>query len=156
MSLTAFRTGRRLAFALLLTGSAAWAAEPVAVTDPWVRATAPGQQVAGAYMELKSPGGGALVAAASPVAGVVELHSMKMDDGVMKMRAVPRVELPAGQPVKLAPGGYHLMLTDLKQPLKAGDTVSITLTLEGMDKEKSTLVVKAQVREVKAGVGHQH
>jgi len=86
---------------------------------------------------------------------VVELHTMKMEEGVMKMRAVPRIELPAGQAVKLAPGGYHVMLLDLKQQLKPGDTVPITLTLEGRDKAKSSLEVKARVREVKAGGEHQ-
>ena len=155
MNPSSLKSWRRGLFALLLAAGAALAAEPVTVTDPWVRATAPGQKVAGAYMELKSPAGGALVSAASPVAGVVELHTMKMEEGVMKMRAVPRIELPSGQAVKLAPGGYHVMLLDLKQQLKPGDTVPITLTLEGRDKAKSSLEVKAQVREVKAGGEHQ-
>jgi len=142
---------RRGLLALMFAAGAALAAEPVNVTDPWVRATAPGQKVAGAYMELSSAGGATLLAAASPVAGVVELHTMKMEEGVMKMRAVPRIELPAGQTVKLAPGGYHVMLMDLKRELKPGDTVSLTLTVEGTDKAKSSLEVKAVVREVRAG-----
>jgi copper(I)-binding protein len=147
------------ALALLLAVAAASAADPVTVSDPWVRATAPGQKVAGAYMELQSPEGGALVAAASPVAGVVELHTMKVEEGVMKMRAVPRIELPAGQAVKLAPGGLHVMLMELKQELKPGDTVPLSLTVEGKDKAKATLEVNARVREVKAGAehpGHKH
>lgn len=148
------RTARPLALALLLAAGAASAADPVAVTDPWVRATAPGQKVAGAYMELRSSGGGVLVSASSPAAGVVELHTMAMEGEVMKMRAVPRIELPAGQAVKLAPGGLHVMLMDLKHQLKPGDSVPITLTVEGRDKAKSTLEVNAQVREVKAGAEH--
>lgn len=147
------------ALILLIAAGAAAAADPVTVGDPWVRATAPGQKVAGAYMELTSPGGGALVSAASPVAGVVELHTMKVADGVMKMRAVPRIELPAGQVVKLAPGGFHVMLMDLKRELKPGDTVPLTLTVEGKDRARSALEVKARVREVKAGAehpGHMH
>jgi len=151
MDFRANRFWRHGALALLLAAGAALAADPVTVTDPWVRATAPGQKVAGAYMELNSPGGATLLAAASPAAGVAELHTMKMEEGVMKMRAVPRIELPPGQAVKLAPGGYHVMLMDLKQQLKPGDTVSITLTVEGRDKAKSSLEVKAQVREVKVG-----
>jgi hypothetical protein len=154
MTTLSLKLRRSGALAFLLAAAAAQAAEPVTVTDPWVRATAPGQKVAGAYMELTSPGGGALVAAASPVAGVVELHTMKMEDGVMKMRAVARIELPAGQPVTLAPGGYHVMLMNLKQELRPGDTVPITLTVEGRDQAKSSVVVKAQVREAQAGAGH--
>lgn len=154
MRLRALRLWRHLAPLLLLAAASATAADPVTVSDPWVRATAPGQNVAGAYMELTSPGGGALVSAASPVAGVVELHSMKVEDGVMKMRAVPRIDLPAGQAVKLAPGGYHVMLMDLKRELKPGDTVPITLTLEGRDQAKTNLEVKAAVREAGAGAGH--
>lgn len=151
MNPSSLKPCRRGLLALLFATGAALAAEPVTVTDPWVRATAPGQKVAGAYMELSSASGATLLAAASPVAGVVELHTMKMEEGVMRMRAVPRIELPAGQAVKLAPGGYHVMLLDLKRELKPGDTVPITLTVEGRDKAKSSLEVKALVREVKAG-----
>ncbi|HSD60333.1 MAG TPA: copper chaperone PCu(A)C [Burkholderiales bacterium] len=154
MNPSSLKRYRRGLLALLFAAGIALAAEPVTVTDPWVRATAPGQNVAGAYMELNSPGGASLLSAASPAAGVVELHTMKMEEGVMKMRAVPRIELPAGKGVKLAPGGYHLMLMDLKQQLNPGDTVPITLTVEGSDKAKSSLAVKAQVREVKAGSEH--
>jgi copper(I)-binding protein len=159
MKLRLARFRGRLALFLLLAAGGAPAAEPVTVADPWVRATAPGQKVAGAYMELMSPGGAALVAAASPVAGVVELHTMSMEQGVMKMRAVQRIELPAGQAVRLAPGGYHVMLMDLKHQLQPGDSVPITLTLEGKDKARVTLEVKAPVREAKAGAEpppHKH
>lgn len=156
MKLRALRPWRHLAPVLLLAAAAAAAADPVTVSDPWVRATAPGQKVAGAYMELTSPAGGALVAAASPVAGVVELHTMKVEDGVMKMRAVPRIELPAGQAVKLAPGGYHIMLMDLKRELKPGDGVPIVLTVEGRDQTRTNVEVRAQVREVGAGAEHPH
>ena len=134
----------------------AGAGGPVQVLDPWVRATAPGQKVAGAYMELRGAEAAALVSASSPVAGTVELHTMRMEGDVMKMRAMERIDLPAGQSVKLAPGGLHLMLTDLKQPLKKGDTVPLTLVIEGRDKTKSTVEVKAEVREVHGGPQHGH
>ena len=71
----------------------------------------------------------------------------------MKMRAVPGLELPAGKPVDLKPGGYHVMLMDLKQPLKAGDTVPLTLVVEGKDKKRQTVEVKATVRELGAASG---
>jgi periplasmic copper chaperone A len=119
----------------------------VTVTDPWVRATAPGQAVAGAFMEITSPDSAALVAVTTPVASAVELHTMKIDGGVMKMRAVERIELPAGQPVKFAPGAFHLMLVDLKHPLTKGDRVPLTLTIENNVKVKTVIEVSAEVRE---------
>lgn len=118
----------------------------VKVDDPWVRGTVAGQMATGAFMAITAKEGAALVAASSPVAGVVEIHAMKMEDGVMKMRALPRLELPAGKAVQLAPGGYHVMLMDLKQPLTAGQTVPIILKLEGKDKAVTTLEIKAAVR----------
>jgi len=126
---------------------------PVGVTDPWVRATVPGQNVAGAYLEIVSTRDAALVSAASPAAGLVEIHTMTMEGDVMRMRAVDRIELPAGKPVKLAPGGYHIMLMDLKRELKEGDTVPITLTIEGREQGRATIQLTAPVR---AGPGHHH
>jgi hypothetical protein len=81
-------------------------------------------------MQLKSAADTALVSASSPVAGVVEIHEMKMDGGVMKMSAVKSLAVPAGKGVELKPGGYHVMLMDLKQPLKEGETVPVTLNFE--------------------------
>jgi copper(I)-binding protein len=86
---------------------------------------------------------------------------MKMDGGVMKMRAVARLDLPAGKPVKLQPGGYHVMLMDLKQPLKKGDLVPLTLKFEGKDKSVETIEVKAEVRDLTtaappAAAAHDH
>jgi copper(I)-binding protein len=132
-------------------------AQLVAVSDAWVRAPAPGQRVAGAYMELVSRAPMTLIAAASPAAARVELHSTSMEGGVMRMRPVARIELPAGQAVRLAPGGLHLMLLDLKQPLKAGDRVTLTLTVQGADgARRSVLTVEAEVRGSAAGMSHGH
>ena len=125
-------------------------AADVSVKAPWVRATVPGQQATGAFMELTSAAGGALIGASSPVAGVVQVHEMTLDGGVMKMREVPRVELPAGKTVSLKPGSYHVMLMDLKSSLKKGDTVALTLKLEDKDKKASTLEVQAEVRDITA------
>jgi copper(I)-binding protein len=118
----------------------------VQVGDPWVRATVAPQKATGAFMQLTSAKPAKVVAASSPVAEMVEIHEMKMEDGVMKMRAVDALPLPAGQAVALKPGSYHVMLMGLKQPIKAGETVPLTLTIEGDDKQRSTVEVKAQVR----------
>ena len=144
-----------IAFAALTIAPLA-AAQSVQVANAWVRATAPGQTTAGAYVELTSPTATALVAAGSPVAGRVELHSMTMDGGVMRMRALPRIALPAGQTVKLAPGGMHLMLLDVKQPLKPGDRVPLTLSLQPSGMSLTTLKIEAEVRAVDAAEAPKH
>jgi len=119
----------------------------VTVAQAWVKATVPGQKVAAAYMDLKSTESAALVSAASSAAGMTEVHEMKMEGGVMKMRAVERIALPAGKTVKLEPGGYHIMLMGLAKPLKAGDTVPITLTVETSGKKRHSVRVQAPVRD---------
>ena len=111
-----------------------------------MRGTVAGQKATGLFGQVSSSAGGRLVAASSPAAGVVEIHEMTMDGNVMKMRAVPFVELPAGKPVDLKPGGYHVMLMDLKQPLKAGETVPVTLVIEGAGGKRESVEVKAAVR----------
>jgi copper(I)-binding protein len=123
------------------------------VKEPWVRATVAQQKATGAFMQLTSAQGGKLVSAKSPAAGIVEIHEMAMDGNVMKMRAVPALDLPAGKAVELKPGGYHVMLMDLKQLLKAGDSVPVTLVVEGKDGKRETLDVKAQVRAL-GGADH--
>ena len=132
----------------------------VTVKDSWVRGTTPAQKATGAFMEITSSEAAALLTASSPVAGVVEIHTMKMEDGVMKMRALPKLDLPAGKAVKLAPGGNHVMLMDLKQQMKKGDVVPITLKIEGKDKKVQMLEIKAEVRDLAAPAamdhGHKH
>lgn len=133
--------------ALLATALAAQAQHPVVkVDDPWVRATVAPQKVTGAFMQLTASKPLKVVAASSPVAEVVEIHEMKMDGGVMKMRAVDALPLPAGQAVALKPGSYHVMLMGLKGPIQAGETVPLTLTVEGEDHQRSSVEVKAQAR----------
>ena len=99
-------------------------------------------------MDITSRAGGALVGASSPVAGRIEVHEMKMEGSTMKMREVDKVELPAGKSVKLAPGGYHLMLLELKKPLPAGAAVPLTLFIAGRDGKRSTVEIKAEVRKL--------
>lgn len=127
----------------------------VKVTEAWVRGTVEGQHATGGFMKLISPLDAALVAAASPAASVVEIHQMAMEGGMMKMRAVDRVPLPAGKTVELKPGGYHLMLMSLKQPMKAGDVVPVTLTLEDGAGKRTNVEVNATVRPLTAATGAQ-
>lgn len=147
-----------LVLALMFFGAAAQA--DVTVKESWVRGTTPAQKVTSAFMEITSSEAAALLSANSPVAGVVEIHTMKMEDGVMKMRAIPKLDLPAGKSVKLTPSGNHIMLMDLKQQMKKGDVVPITLKIEGKDKKVQMLEVKAEVRDLAAPAtmdhGHKH
>ena len=106
------------------------AASAVKVEQGWVRPTVPGQQGTGGYMKLTASESRRLVSASSPLAGVAEIHEMKVEGDVMKMRAVPALELPAGRTVELKPGGLHLMLMDLKQPLPVGSSVPLILVLK--------------------------
>ena len=147
---------RHLAITLLTLAPSAALAADIEVTTPWVRGTVSGQQATGAFMEVTSKSGAVLVGAASPVAGVTEIHEMKMDGGIMKMRAIARLELPSGKAVKLAPGGYHVMLMDLKQPLKKGEIVPITLKLEGKNNTVETIDIKAEVRDLTATAPAAH
>jgi len=136
---------RRLLIASTLLLSLAAQAQ-VKVDDPWVRATVAPQKATGAFMQLTATKPVKVVAASSPVADVVEVHEMKMVDGVMKMRAVDALPLPAGQAVALKPGSYHVMLMGLKNPIKAGETVPLTLTVEGEDEQRTTVEIKAVAR----------
>ena len=124
----------------------------VAVGDPWVRATVPQQQASGAFMTLTATQPARLLEARSPVAGVVEIHEMTMDGGVMRMRAIPGLDLPAGKPVAMRPGGYHVMLMALNRTLVAGEVVPLTLVVESGGR-RETIEVKAPVRPLNAAAG---
>jgi len=132
-------------------------ADGVIVKNAWARATAPGQNTASIYLDIASDVEAALVGAASPVAASAEMHAMRMENGVMKMRAVQRIELPARKTVKLAPAGLHLMLVGIKQPLRAGERVPLELTIEAAGRVKSSLKVEAEVRPLTVtGEPHAH
>lgn len=106
-------------------------AQTVEVKDAWARATVQGQKATGAFMKISAKNGSKLVAVSSPVAGVAEVHEMKMEGDVMKMRALEAgLDLPAGKAVELKPGGYHVMLMDLKLPLLKDTTIPLTLTFK--------------------------
>ncbi len=132
---------------------AAWA-QPVSVSDAWVRATVAGQTATGAFMTLSAQQPSQLIRVSSPVAGVVEIHEMKMEKDVMKMAALPTgLALPAGKPVELKPGGYHIMLMDLKAPLSADASVPLTLTFQDAKGVTSQQTLKLPVRAMKS---HAH
>ena len=113
----------------------------VQVEGAWARATVPGQKGTGAFMSLTAAQATRLVGVASPVAGVAELHEMKMVGDVMKMSAIAGLDLPAGQAVLLKPGSYHLMLMDLKRPLAKDSTVPVTLRFKDAKGVESQLEV---------------
>ncbi len=127
------------------------------VKDPWVRGTVAQQKATGLFVQITSAAGGRLVSASSPLAGVVEIHEMSMDGNVMRMRALADgLALPAGKAVDLKPGGYHVMLMELKQTLKAGDTVPVTLVIEGPDKKRETVEIQAPVKALGADPMARH
>lgn len=122
------------------------AAQPVAeVTDAWVRATVPGQQVAGAYLKIRSARAAKLVGVKSAVAKSAEIHSMSNDGGVMRMRKLDGLALPAGERVALEPGRNHIMLLDIKRQLQPGEKIPLTLIVSQGGKNQ-TVKVEAEVR----------
>jgi periplasmic copper chaperone A len=154
-----FSTFSKAALALWM----AWAcmaalAQPaqVKVEGAWARATVQGQKGTGAFMSLTAKDGAQLVGVSSPVAGVAEVHEMKMDGDVMKMRAVPSLALPAGKKVELKPGGYHLMLMDLKAPLVKDSTVPVTLLFKDAKGAESKLELKLPVATAAPGAASEH
>jgi copper(I)-binding protein len=132
-------------------------AQNVTVSDSWVRATVRGQMATGAFMSLTAKDATRLVSISSPVAGVSQIHEMKMEKDVMKMAALPQgLELPAGKTIELKPGGLHIMLMDLKAPVTADSTVPITLTLQDAKGQQSTLDLQLPVKAMAASGMHKH
>lgn len=146
--------------ALSLTSLAS--AQNVEVKDAWARATVQGQKATGAFMTLTAKTNAKLVGVSSSVAGVTEVHEMKMDNGVMKMRAVQGgLELPGGKATSLQPGGYHVMLMDLKLPLQKDTTIPLTLVFKDAKGVESKIELKVPVSQTAPGAGadmggHQH
>ena len=143
-----------LLMAICLGWAAASPAQTVQVSNPWIRGTVQGQKATGAFMDITSKTPARLVGASSPVAGMVQIHHMTMEGGIMKMSPVSGVDLPANQTVKLGPGGYHVMMMDLKQTLKAGDHVPLKLTFEMADRKRETLDLSVEVRDVTGAPKH--
>ena len=124
--------------------SAGWA--QTSVTAPWVRATVPQQSASGAFLQLRSSDAARLVSVSSTLAQAAELHKMEMVGQLMKMAEVDGIDLPAGQTVHLASGGFHIMLLGLKRQLKEGDNVALTLVIERKNGKRETVLVNAPVK----------
>jgi hypothetical protein len=140
--------------------------ELVKVDEAWIRPAVPGQTATGGFMKLTASKDLVLTGLSSPAAGTSELHEMAMEGDVMRMRAVSSIELPAGKTVALqtGPGNKHLMLMDLKRPLKVGDEVRLTLKLREPGAKKTfTQTIKVPVTNGQAAppmgnmdMGHGH
>lgn len=140
--------------ALLWVGSTVQAQPaPVAVQGGWARTVLPGQASSGAYMTLRAREPLTLLGAQSPAAGIIEIHQMKLEGGVMKMRAVDTLALPAGQRVEFKPAGYHFMLMDLKAPFQAGTRIPLTLQFRDAKGAARTLALSVPVQN-QAHAGH--
>ena len=150
-----------LALATLLTATAASAHEfqlgSLKIDHPWARPTLPGQSAGGAYLSVTNNGVAPdrLLGGSSPAAERVEVHEMRMDGDVMRMRELPALELPAGKTVPLAPGGLHLMLNGLKAPLKIGDKLPLKLRFEKAGEIEVLLHVENQPATA-ADTAHKH
>jgi len=136
IKLFAFATGL-----LLATAAAAQTAQPQ-ITDAWARATPGTAQPGVAYLTIRSATADRLVAASTPVAKKAELHTMSMSNGIMQMRPASGLDIPAGQPVTLNPGGEHIMLMGLEHPLREGQSFPLTLTFEKAGNREVTVAVE--------------
>ena len=123
--------------------------------EAWARATSPGQKTASVYLEIVSSADAMLIGAKCAVAKSAQMHAMRVDDGVIKMRAVQRIALPARKTVKLAPGGLHIMLAGVARPLVENETIPLELTIETSGGVTSKLGVQVEVRAADAH-GHAH
>lgn len=145
--------GKAALAAALLALAGTSLAQPVQVEGAWARPTVPGQQAGGAFMTLTASQPTQLLGASSSAAAVVEVHEMRMEGDVMRMRAIDSLALPAGTPVQLRPGGHHLMLMGLKAPLVVGASVPLTLRLKDGQGRETQLAVQVPVRAAAPAAG---
>jgi copper(I)-binding protein len=148
-----------LLLSLALGSTILYAKDIVSIENASVRPTVPGQDVGAAYMTLVSSQNASLVHVESDVTKSVEIHSMTMQNGVMKMRMLEKLTLTANTPYKLAPGGFHLMLFDLKMPLTEGQQVEFELTFKSGNTEfrqKIKAPVKTPASDESAHHSHEH
>ncbi len=135
-------------------GTVSTVKSPVTISEIWARPTIPGGNVSAAYMQIRSSAPIKLLKVDAAIAGNVEIHNMNMKDGVMEMKAVDAIDVPANKIVELKPGGYHVMLMMLSKPINKGDSVPLKLTFEGGDKKTFTIDVNAKAGDkVSAAVG---
>jgi copper(I)-binding protein len=134
---------------MLLTGcllATSALADNIKIENAWVRATAPGQKVAGGFMDLTADADMTLIGGSSPVSREFELHFMRMQDGVMEMRQMQEIKLPKGKTVSLEPGDLHVMFIGLKSQIKPGQKVPMTLIVKDADGKQQKLAVQAEAR----------
>lgn len=136
--------------ACALLCATALAQAEVTVKNAWIRATVPQQKVGGVFLQIESTSDAKLIEAHSTAAASAELHEMKFDNNIMRMREIDQLALPAGKPVDLKPGGYHLMLMGLKNQVKVGDVIPLTLVIENKDKKRQTIEVKVIAKPINA------
>lgn len=134
-------------FLSLLITTNTYAEVNISIENAWVRASTPGQKIGAAYMTIKSNENVDMVYAETARAGSVEMHSMHMENGVMKMRMLESLPMKANQTVSLAPGGLHLMLFDLNAPFKTGEKVSFRLCFKNSAGKILELTISAPVKE---------
>jgi copper(I)-binding protein len=129
---------------------------PLKIDHPWARPTVAGQSTGGGYFSVNNGGSkpDRLLGASSPAAATVEVHEMRMEGDVMRMREIKALELPAGKLVTLAPGGLHLMLVGLKAPLKIGDKVPVKLRFEAAGEIE--VVLQVENKPAPAAEAHKH
>lgn len=132
------------------------AATAISITNSWVRGTVAGQKATGAFMQLRAPTDAKLLGVSSTITPVVQLHTMHMDNGVMRMREIPSLDLPAGQTVELKPGSYHIMLMNLNAPLQKGQTIPLTLKLQSADGKLFEQTIEAPVRALTGRKNEHH
>lgn len=149
MSMRLFTIATTLAFSL---ATALAQTGQIEITNVWARATPGGATTGAAYLTIVSPVADRLVAASSPVAKSAQLHSMTMQGNIMKMRQTSGIDLPAGKPVTLKPGGLHIMLVGLNSPLKEGQNFPLTLTFKNAGSKEVTVAV-AKVGAMGPAVG---
>lgn len=120
--------------------------DSIEIKNQWVRASNDGQDVSAAYMTIVSNEDTSLIAIDSDVADVIEIHSMSMENGVMKMRMLDTLDLIAGKPTELSPGGFHLMLFDLKKPLTADNEAHFILHFKNKAGQEKTISVTSPIK----------
>ena len=143
-------------FATLALGAHAQTASSLTVDNAWARTTTPAAQSGAIYVTVNDHGApDRLVGVSTPVAGSAEVHETIHDGDVMKMRPVTGLAISAGTPISMAPGGYHIMLTDLKRPLTSGQTFPLSLRFEKAGTVEATVTVKALGAKMDmGGAGH--
>ena len=142
---------------LSLLGMSLHVSAQTVVDDAWVRATVAGQPSTGAFMHITSSTDSKLVEVRSAAAKTVQIHESKMQNDVMSMQPVTSVALPAGKSVAIEPEGYHVMLIDLVNQVKAGDQVPLTLIVEDSNGVKEQIEVKAEARALNSmPMHHDH